>query len=96
MASKKSKFASDKEARAKVIKEFGLHEGDTGSPMVQIALMTKRINYLAEHLKANKKDNHSRRGLLKLVGARRKMIKYLERSEKDEEKVRKFLVKIGM
>ncbi len=96
MASKKSRFAKDKDAKAKIIKEFGLHEEDTGSPMVQIALMTERINHLAEHLKSNKKDNHSRRGLLKLVGARRRLIKYLERTEEDKEKVKKFLAKIGM
>lgn len=96
MASKKSKFAQDKDAKAQIIKEFGSHDGDTGSPMVQIALMTNRINYLADHLKTNKKDNHSRRGLLQLVGARRRMIKYLERTEADKDKIKKFLSKIGM
>lgn len=95
MASKKSRFAQDKGTKAKIVKEFGSHEGDTGSPMVQVALMTERINYLADHLKTNKKDNHSRRGLLKLVGARRRMIKYMERTE-EKENVEKFLAKIGM
>ncbi len=96
MASKKSRFAQDKDAKTQIVKEYGTHEGDTGSPMVQIALMTQRINYLADHLKSNKKDNHSRRGLLKLVGARRRMIKYLEKTEADKDKVKKFLSKIGM
>jgi small subunit ribosomal protein S15 len=95
MASKKSRFAQDKDVKAKIVKEFGSHEGDTGSPMVQVALMTERINYLADHLKSNKKDNHSRRGLLKLVGARRRMIKYMERTE-EKDAVTKFLSKIGM
>lgn len=96
MASKKSRFAQNKDAKTTIVKEYGAHEGDTGSPMVQVALMTEKINYLAGHLKSNKKDNHSRRGLLKLVGARRRMIKYLERTETDKEKVSRFLTKIGM
>ncbi|GAB4283783.1 MAG: 30S ribosomal protein S15 [Candidatus Dojkabacteria bacterium] len=96
MSSKKSVFSKNKEAKQKIIAKFGEHENDTGSPMVQIALMTERINYLSDHLKKNKKDKHSRRGLLKIVGSRRKMIKYLERTEKDPEKVKKFLAKIGM
>ncbi|MCA9386503.1 30S ribosomal protein S15 [Candidatus Dojkabacteria bacterium] len=96
MASKKSRFAQDKDAKAKIVKEFGLHENDSGSPMVQIALMTERINYLSDHLKSNKKDNHSRRGLLKLVGARRRMIKYLQRTDSDASGVEKFLKKLGL
>lgn len=94
MASKKSKFSQDKEFKKQIIKEYGEHEGDTGSPMVQIALMTERINYLAEHLKGSKKDKHSRRGLVKMVGDRRKMIKYLQRTEADQDKVKKFLTKV--
>ncbi|MDQ7020712.1 MAG: 30S ribosomal protein S15 [Candidatus Dojkabacteria bacterium] len=77
MASKKSKFYADKAKKQDIIKKFGLSDSDTGSPMVQIALLTERISYLTNHLKTHKKDNHSRRGLLKLVGARRRMIKYL-------------------
>ena len=65
------------EAKAAIIKEFAVHEGDTGSPEVQIAILTNRIVYLTEHLKEHKKDHHSRRGLLKLVGQRRNMLDYL-------------------
>lgn len=61
----------DKQRKAEIIAKYGRKEGDTGSPEVQIALLTERINHLNEHLKINKKDNHSRRGLLKMVGARR-------------------------
>lgn len=62
-----------------IIKEYALHEGDTGSPEVQIAVLTKRINDLTEHLKIYKKDNHSRRGLLKMVGRRRNLLAYLKK-----------------
>ncbi|WP_367114941.1 30S ribosomal protein S15, partial [Veillonella sp.] len=65
------------EAKQAIIKEFAVHEGDTGSPEVQIAILTNRIVYLTEHLKEHKKDHHSRRGLLKLVGQRRNMLDYL-------------------
>ena len=67
------------ERKAELIKEYALHEGDTGSPEVQIALLTERINNLTEHLKANKKDHHSRRGLLKMVGHRRNLLAYLQK-----------------
>ncbi len=70
----------------KIIKEFQTHEGDTGSPEVQIALLTTRINDLTEHLKVHKKDNHSRRGLFMMVGQRRGLLKYLEK--KDIERYR--------
>ncbi len=96
MASKKSKFSKEKQFKKGVIEKYGEHEGDTGSPMVQIALMTERINYLSSHLKQNKKDVHSRRGLLKIVGARRKMIKYLKRTHPDKEAVVTFLTKLGL
>jgi small subunit ribosomal protein S15 len=66
-----------------VITEHRLHEGDTGSPEVQIALLTERINYLTEHLKAHKKDHHSRRGLLKMVGQRRGLLNYLKKIDAD-------------
>ena len=63
-----------KEKKAEIIREYGRKEGDTGSPEVQIALLTERINELTEHLKVNKKDHHSRRGLLKMVGQRRGLL----------------------
>ena len=66
-----------KEEKQRVIAEFATHEGDTGSPEVQIAILTHRINTLTEHLKVNKKDHHSRRGLLKMVGHRRNLLNYL-------------------
>lgn len=69
-----------------IINQYGRHEGDTGSPEVQIALLTARINHLNEHLKINKKDHHSRRGLLKMVGQRRGLLDYLK--EKDIERYR--------
>ena len=69
------------ESKKKLIEQFRLHEGDTGSPEVQIALLSNRINYLTEHFKLHKKDHHSRRGLLKLVGQRRKLLNYLKRSD---------------
>ena len=69
--------------RAAIIEKHQLHAGDTGSADVQVALLTRRINELAEHLRANKHDNHSRRGLLKMVGRRRRLLKYLSRTEHD-------------
>lgn len=68
----------DKARKAEIIAKFGKHEGDTGSAEVQIALLTERINHLNEHLSSNKNDNHSRRGLLKMVGERRALLKYLQ------------------
>lgn len=67
----------DKEKKQEIIKKYQRHEGDTGSPEVQIALLTERINHLTEHLKANKNDHHSRRGLLMMVGQRRGLLDYL-------------------
>ena len=69
------------EEKARVIKEFGTKDGDTGSPEVQIAILTSRITTLTEHFKTHKKDNHSRRGLLKLVAQRRKLLDYLKGKE---------------
>ncbi len=69
------------EEKNKLIKEFGTKEGDTGSPEVQIAILTSRINTLTGHFKTHKKDNHSRRGLLKLVAQRRKLLDYLKAKE---------------
>ena len=71
------------EDKAKIVAEFATHEGDTGSPEVQVALLTARINYLTEHFKTHKKDNHSRTGLLKLVARRRKLLDYLHRKDAD-------------
>ncbi|WP_366933701.1 30S ribosomal protein S15 [Veillonella sp.] len=82
------------EAKQAIIKEFAVHEGDTGSPEVQIAILTNRIVYLTEHLKEHKKDHHSRRGLLKLVGQRRNMLDYLRR--KDIERYRTILEKLNL
>jgi len=77
-----------------IIKEHGLHEGDTGSAQVQIALLTNRINYLTEHLKTHKHDEHSRRGLLMLVGRRSRLQKYLK--NKDPQAYRELIAKLGL
>jgi len=77
-----------------IIEEHKLHESDTGSPEVQIALMTNRINHLNEHLKTHKKDFHSRRGLLKMVGKRRNLLNYLKK--KDIAKYRQLIEKLGL
>lgn len=95
MSSKKSKFSQDKELKNKIIKEYAASESDTGSPLVQIALFSERIKYLTEHLKVNKKDKHSRRGLLKLVGERRRMYKYALRTTKDEAVLKKINTLMG-
>ena len=71
----------DKEVKQELIKEFSRHEGDTGSPEVQIAILTKRINQLTDHLRANQHDESSRRGLLKLVGRRRRLLAYVRRND---------------
>lgn len=70
-----------KAEKQEIIKGFGLHEGDTGSPEVQIAILTEEIERLSEHLKDHRKDNHSRRGLLQKVGKRRRLIQYLQENE---------------
>ncbi len=87
-------MALSKEKKQSLIKEFARFEGDTGSPEVQIALLTERINQLTEHLKANKHDAHSRRGLLKMVGARRSHLKYI--AKKDPEAYRTLLSRLGL
>lgn len=71
------------DAKQRVITQFRLHDSDTGSPEVQIALLSSRIEYLTEHFKIHKKDHHSRRGLLKLVGKRRRLLDYLKKSDVD-------------
>ena len=83
-----------KEEKTAIIKEYATHEGDTGSPEVQIAVLTKRINDLTEHLRTHKKDHHSRRGLLKMVGQRRNMLNYLMRT--DIERYRAIIAKLGI
>lgn len=79
---------------AEIIEEFGKHESDTGSPEVQVALMTERIVYLTEHLRTHKKDHHSRRGLLMLVGKRRRLLNYLSRQ--DVERYRSLIAGLGL
>ena len=83
-----------KERKLEIIKEYGRSEGDTGSPEVQIALLTERINHLTEHLKSHKKDHHSRRGMLMLVGQRRGMLNYLK--AKNIEEYRALIAKLGI
>ncbi|HRT82322.1 MAG TPA: 30S ribosomal protein S15 [Oscillospiraceae bacterium] len=82
------------EEKTAIMQEYALHEGDTGSPEVQIAVLTKRINDLTEHLKTHKKDHHSRRGLLKMVGHRRNLLAYLQ--EKDVERYRTLIARLGI
>ena len=83
-----------KEMKQAIISEFATKEGDTGSPEVQVAILTNRINELNEHLKANPKDFHSRRGLLKMVGQRRNMLAYLK--EKDIERYRSLIARLNL
>ena len=80
--------------KEQVIEAYKTHEGDTGSPEVQIAILTQRINHLNEHLKQHPKDHHSRRGLLKMVGQRRGMLNYLRK--KDIERYRALIAKLGL
>ena len=82
------------EKKAEIIKEYQLKEGDTGSPEVQVAILTYRINDLNEHLKKNHKDHHSRRGLLKMVGKRRNLLNYLK--ETDLERYRTLIKRLGL
>ena len=82
------------EKKKGLIEQFKTHDGDTGSPEVQIALLTERINQLTEHLRAQKSDHHSRRGLLMLVGRRRRFLNYLER--KDLEGYRALIRELGL
>ena len=77
-----------------LIREYATLEGDTGSPEVQVALLTARINHLTEHLKTHRKDHHSRRGLLQLVGRRRRLLGYLQRT--DVERYRGLIVRLGL
>jgi len=84
----------DAEKRKEIIADFKTHEGDTGSPEVQVALLSARIQYLTEHFKTHKKDHHSRRGLLKLVGQRRRLLEYLK--NKDVNRYRKIIERLGL
>ena len=83
-----------KMSKAQIIKEFSLREGDTGSPEVQVALITVRILQLSDHLKGHKKDHHSRRGLLQMVGKRRRLLEYLKR--KDDKRYKELKERVGM
>ncbi len=83
-----------KEMKEQIIKDYQLKEGDTGSPEVQIAILTYRINDLNEHLKVHKKDHHSRRGLLKMVGQRRNLLAYLK--DNDLERYRTLIARLGL
>ena len=84
----------EKEVKAEIIAKFAPHPGDTGSPEVQIALLTYRINHLTEHLKMHKKDHHSRRGLLQMVGSRRSLLNYLKAL--DIERYRKIVAELDL
>ncbi|RMG67074.1 MAG: 30S ribosomal protein S15 [Nitrospirae bacterium] len=83
-----------KERKQQIIEEFKTHEGDTGSPEVQVAILTERINYLTEHFRIHKKDHHSRRGLLKMVAQRKKLLNYLKR--KDQERYERLIERLGL
>jgi small subunit ribosomal protein S15 len=83
-----------KQAKEQIVTDFRVHEADTGSPQVQIALLSKRINELAEHFKIHKKDNHSRRGLLKMVSQRRSLLDYLKRT--DIERYHEVVNRLGL
>jgi small subunit ribosomal protein S15 len=82
------------EKKKEIIEKFSTHESDTGSPEVQVALLSERIGYLTEHFKINKKDHHSRRGLLKLVGQRRRLLNYLR--EKNMDRYRSLIQVLGI
>jgi small subunit ribosomal protein S15 len=84
----------DRETKEQVVTTYQTHEGDTGSPQVQVALLTNRINQLTEHFKTHKKDHHSRRGLLKMVSQRRSMLDYLKRI--DIEEYHKLISSLGL
>jgi small subunit ribosomal protein S15 len=82
------------EKKQEIINKFKLHESDTGSPEVQIAILTERITYLTEHFKVHKKDHHSRRGLLKLVGQRRRLLDYVKK--KEDARYKSIIEKLGI
>ena len=82
------------ENKDEIIEEYATHEGDTGSPEVQVAVLTRRIQHLTEHMRVHKHDFHSRRGLLKMVGKRRRLLKYLQK--KDVERYRTLISRLGL
>ncbi|OGQ00395.1 MAG: 30S ribosomal protein S15 [Deltaproteobacteria bacterium RBG_19FT_COMBO_46_12] len=82
------------EKKKEIIEKFKNHEGDTGSPEVQIALLSERIRYLTDHFKAHKRDHHSRRGLLKMVGQRRRLLNYLKENKVDRYRI--IIEKLGL
>ena len=84
----------DLDKRKEIIDNYKVHDKDTGSPEVQVALLSARIEYLTEHFKVHKKDHHSRRGLLKLVGQRRRLLEYLK--DKDVDRYRKLIKRLGL
>jgi small subunit ribosomal protein S15 len=83
-----------KEEKTKIIEEYATKDGDTGSPEVQVAILTRRINTLTEHLRAHKHDHHSRRGLLQMVGRRRRLLRYLQTN--DVERYRALIERLGL
>ncbi len=87
-------MALDNQGKLTIIDNYKLHDQDTGSPEVQIAILTQRINYLTDHLKAHKRDHHSRRGLLKMVGQRRGLLNYLR--DKDINRYRNIIERLGL
>lgn len=87
-------MALEKEVKEGIIGDFRVHESDTGSPEVQIALLTNRINSLTDHLRSNRHDHHSRRGLLKMVGRRRRLLAYL--SNNDVDRYRTTIARLGL
>lgn len=89
-----SKLSITKERTAELVAEFGTNEYDTGNPDVQVAILSERIRNLTEHLKTHKKDNHSRRGLMMLIGKRRGLLKYIK--ERDIERYRALIKKLGI
>ena len=87
-------MALTKEAKTTVVQEYKTHDTDTGSPEVQVAVLTNRIAYLTEHIQEHKKDHHSRRGLLMMVGRRRRLLDYLRRH--DEERYKSLITRLGI
>ncbi len=87
-------MALEKVDKKELISQYATHEGDTGSPEVQVAILTNRINYLTEHFKMHKKDHHSRRGLLKMVGQRRRLLRYVR--NQSEERYRNLISRLGL
>lgn len=87
-------MAQTAEVKSKIVEEYRVHDRDTGSPEVQVALLTERINELTEHFKVHAKDHHGRRGLLKLVGRRRRLLAYLKRI--DVERYRSLIERLGL